>query len=245
MSNVLWSYLARPLVGWGHSRMKLTLFALFITAFAIGTAEFVVAGLLPQISADLDVDIPTAGLLITVYAMGVAIGGPLMTVATARLPRKTALLCWRAICDCQSHLRNVRDLLCNDRGALLGAFAHGAFSGIASVVAASLVPENKRASAVALVAAGVTIANVLGRSRRNSDRSGDGLARNILGDFGGRGSFDTRNSIVGASRRHGKGNGFARRSAGARTIQSLGQGFSCVSSSPSECSDSSLSSRRY
>ena len=72
--------------------MKLTLFALFITAFAIGTAEFVVAGLLPQVSTDLGVDIPTAGLLITVYEMGVAIGGPLMTVATARLPRKTALL---------------------------------------------------------------------------------------------------------------------------------------------------------
>ena len=72
--------------------MKLTLFALFIAAFAIGTAEFVVAGLLPQISVDLDVDIPTAGLLVTVYAMGVAIGGPLMTVVSARLPRKTALL---------------------------------------------------------------------------------------------------------------------------------------------------------
>jgi DHA1 family inner membrane transport protein len=143
--------------------MKLTLFALFITAFAIGTAEFVVAGLLPQVSADLEVDIPTAGLLITVYAMGVAIGGPLMTVATARLPRKTALLLLAA-------LFVSANLACAMSGTyfvmivgrLLGAFAHGAFSGIASVVAASLVTENKRASAVALVAAGVTIANVLG-----------------------------------------------------------------------------------
>ena len=143
--------------------MKLTLFALFIAAFAIGTAEFVVAGLLPQISVDLDVDIPTAGLLITVYAMGVAIGGPLMTVASARLPRKTALLLLAV-------LFVIANLTCAISGTyfvmiagrILGAFAHGAFSGIASVVAASLVPENKRASAVALVAAGVTIANVLG-----------------------------------------------------------------------------------
>ena len=143
--------------------MKLTLFALFITAFAIGTAEFVVAGLLPQVSVDLGVDIPTAGLLITVYAMGVAIGGPLMTVATARLPRKTALLLLAALFVCA----NLTCALSGTyvvmiAGRMLGAFAHGAFSGIASVVAASLVPEHKRASAVALVAAGVTIANVLG-----------------------------------------------------------------------------------
>ena len=143
--------------------MKLTLFALFITAFAIGTAEFVVAGLLPQVSADLGVDIPTAGLLITVYAMGVAIGGPVMTVATARLPRKTALLLLAALFVCANLTCAVSGTyLVMTAGRVLGAFAHGAFSGIASVVAASLVPENKRASAVALVAAGVTIANVLG-----------------------------------------------------------------------------------
>ena len=148
---------------WGNSQMKLTLFALFITAFAIGTAEFVVAGLLPQISTDLGVDIPTAGLLITVYAMGVAIGGPLMTVATARLPRKTALLLLAALFVSANLTCAVSGTyLVMIAGRLLGAFAHGAFSGIASVVAASLVPENKRASAVALVAAGVTIANVLG-----------------------------------------------------------------------------------
>ena len=143
--------------------MKFTLFALFITAFAIGTAEFVVAGLLPQISADLGVDIPTAGLLITVYAMGVAIGGPLMTVATARLSRKTALLLLAALFVSANLTCAVSGTyFFMIAGRMLGAFAHGAFSGIASVVAASLVPENKRASAVALVAAGVTIANVLG-----------------------------------------------------------------------------------
>ncbi len=143
--------------------MKLTLFALFITAFAIGTAEFVVAGLLPQVSADLEVDIPTAGLLITVYAMGVAIGGPLMTVATARLPRKSALLLLAALFVSANLTCAVSGTyLIMVAGRLLGAFAHGAFSGIATVAAASLVPENKRASAVALVAAGITIANVLG-----------------------------------------------------------------------------------
>ena len=143
--------------------MKLTLFALFITAFAIGTAEFVVAGLLPQISVDLVVDIPTAGLLITVYAMGVAIGGPLMTIATARLPRKTALLLLAGLFVSANLTCAVSGTyLLMMVGRLLGSFAHGAFSGIASVVAASLVPENKRASAVALISAGVTIANVLG-----------------------------------------------------------------------------------
>lgn len=143
--------------------IKLTLFALFITAFAIGTAEFVVAGLLPQVSDDFGVDIPTAGLLITVYAMGVGIGGPLLTVATARFPRKSALLLLTALFV----IANVTCALSGSyavmvAGRLLGAFAHGAFSGIATVAAANLVPENKRASAVALVAAGVTIANVLG-----------------------------------------------------------------------------------
>ena len=146
--------------GWD---MKLPLFALFITAFAIGTAEFVVAGLLPQVAADLAVDIPTAGLLITGYAMGVAIGGPLMTVVTARLSRKTALLALAALfvganLICASSVTYFAMIA----GRMLGAFAHGAFSGIASVAAAGLVPENKRASAVALVGAGITVANVLG-----------------------------------------------------------------------------------
>lgn len=143
--------------------MKLPLFALFITAFAIGTAEFVVSGLLPEVSSDLGVDIPTAGLLITGYAMGVAIGGPIMTLATARLSRKTALLALAT-------LFVGANLACAISGSyfamiiarIVGAFAHGAFYGIASVVAASLVPEGKRASAVALVGAGVTIANILG-----------------------------------------------------------------------------------
>ena len=143
--------------------MKLTLFALFITAFAIGTAEFVVAGLLPQVSTDLGVDIPTAGLLITVYAMGVAIGGPLMTVATSRLPRKTALLMLAGLfVFANLACANSGTYYAMMAGRLMGAFAHGAFSGIASVVAASLVSENKRASAVALISAGITIANVLG-----------------------------------------------------------------------------------
>lgn len=143
--------------------MKFPLFALFITAFAIGTAEFVVSGLLPELSADLGVDIPTAGLLITGYAMGVAVGGPIMTVATANLSRKTALLALASLfvsanLACAVSESYFAILIAR----MLGAFAHGAFYGIASVVAASLVSESKRASAVALVGAGVTIANILG-----------------------------------------------------------------------------------
>jgi MFS transporter, DHA1 family, inner membrane transport protein len=143
--------------------MKFPLFALFITAFAIGTAEFVVSGLLPELSADLGVDIPTAGLLITGYAMGVAVGGPIMTVATANLSRKTALLALASLFVSANLACAVSEsYLAILIARMLGAFAHGAFYGIASVVAASLVPESKRASAVALVGAGVTIANILG-----------------------------------------------------------------------------------
>lgn len=143
--------------------MKYPLFALFITAFAIGTAEFVVSGLLPEIAADLGVDIPTAGLLVTGYAMGVTVGGPIMTLATAKLTRKTALLVLAGLFVAANLACAVSvSYLATVMARMLGAFAHGAFYGIASVVAASLAPEGKRASAVALIGAGVTIANILG-----------------------------------------------------------------------------------
>lgn len=143
--------------------MNFPLFALFITAFAVGTAEFVVAGLLPEVASDLGVGIPAAGLLITGYAMGVAIGGPFMTMATGGLSRKTALLVLAT-------LFVAANLACAVSWSyqtmivarMVGAISHGAFYGIASVVAASLAPEGKRASAVAMVGAGVTIANILG-----------------------------------------------------------------------------------
>lgn len=143
--------------------MPLALLVLALSAFAIGTTEFVIMGLLPDVSRSLAVSIPTAGWLISGYALGVAIGAPIMAIATASLPRKRALLILMAIFI-------VGNLLCAvavDYGFLMAArvvtaLCHGAFFGIGSVVAASLVPENRKASAVALMFAGLTLANVLG-----------------------------------------------------------------------------------
>lgn len=143
--------------------MPLALLVLALSAFAIGTTEFVIMGLLPDVSRSLAVSIPTAGWLISGYALGVAIGAPIMAVATASLPRKRALLILMAIFI-------VGNLLCAvavNYGFLMAArvvtaLCHGAFFGIGSVVAASLVPENRKASAVALMFTGLTLANVLG-----------------------------------------------------------------------------------
>ena len=143
--------------------MPLSLLILALSAFAIGTTEFVIMGLLPDVAADLGVSIPGAGWLVTGYALGVAIGAPFMALATAKLPRKAALVALMGIFI-------VGNLLCavaSDYNVLMfarvvTALCHGAFFGIGSVVAAGLVPANKRASAVALMFTGLTLANVLG-----------------------------------------------------------------------------------
>jgi len=143
--------------------MPLALFALAVASFGIGTTEFVIMGLLPDLAADLGVSIPAAGLLITGYAMGVVVGGPIIAIATAKLPRKTTLV-GLAI------LFVIGNLLCAvapDYGTLMAArvftaFGHGAFFGIGSIVAADLVPRNQRARAMAMLFAGLTLANILG-----------------------------------------------------------------------------------
>jgi MFS transporter, DHA1 family, inner membrane transport protein len=143
--------------------MPLPLLALFITACAIGTTEFVVSGLLPQVSIDLGVDIPTAGLLVSGYAMGVVIGGPIMTVLTARLSRRTALLALVAIFIGANVFCALSTSFAATLAArVMSAFAHGAFFGIATVVATGLVADGRRASAIALIGAGVMTANILG-----------------------------------------------------------------------------------
>ena len=143
--------------------MPIPLLALAISAFAIGTTEFVIMGLLPEVARDLAVSIPSAGLLVSGYALGVAVGAPLLAVVTSRMPRKLALqllmgvfivgntLC--AIASSYSVLMIAR---------VVTSFAHGSFFGIGAVVAASLVPSEKRASAIALMFTGLTLANVLG-----------------------------------------------------------------------------------
>jgi DHA1 family inner membrane transport protein len=143
--------------------MRLALFSLFIAAFAIGTTEFIVAGILPNIANDLGVDIPTAGYLISGYAIGVAVGGPIVALLTGGLERRVALLVLLGIFIAG----NALCALAPSYGWLMAArlvlsVGHGTYFGIALVVAASLVPEEKHASAVALVIAGITVANILG-----------------------------------------------------------------------------------
>ena len=143
--------------------MPLSLLALAVAAFGIGTTEFVVMGLLPDVARDLGVTIPAAGLLVTGYALGVVIGAPVMAILTAALPRKGTLVGLMALFIGG----NVLCALAPSYGLLMGArivtaFCHAAFFGIGSVVAADLVPRQKRAQAIALMFAGLTIANVLG-----------------------------------------------------------------------------------
>ena len=143
--------------------MPLALLALAIGAFGIGTTEFVVMGLLPQVATDFGVTVPTAGLLVTGYALGVVAGAPLMTVLGTRVPRRRMLMALMVLFI----LGNTVTALAPTFGVMLAgrvlaSLAHGAFFGIGSVVAADLVAPQKKAGAIALMFTGLTVANVLG-----------------------------------------------------------------------------------
>ena len=145
--------------------MKLNpgLVALSVGAFGIGVTEFAPMGLLPVIATDLGVSIPTAGLLISAYALGVMLGAPLMTLTTGRVPRRTLLIALAGIFT----LGNLLAAVSTGYGMLLVArlvtsLNHGAFFGVGSIVAASLVPPERKAGAVAAMFMGLTIANVVG-----------------------------------------------------------------------------------
>jgi DHA1 family inner membrane transport protein len=145
------------------ANLPVPLIALALSAFAIGTTEFVIMGLLPQVADNLKVSIPAAGWLVSGYALGVFIGAPIMAIATQKLPHRTALMVLMGVFI----LGNGLCALAPSYGFLMAArivtaLCHGAFFGIGSVEAAALVPENKRASAVALMFTGLTLANVLG-----------------------------------------------------------------------------------
>ncbi|EJZ19648.1 MFS transporter [Rhizobium sp. Pop5] len=143
--------------------MPLALLVLALSSFAIGTTEFVIMGLLPEVAADLSVTIPEAGWLVTGYALAVAIGAPVMAISTAKLERRTALIALMAFFIAG----NLLCALASDYWVLMiarivTALCHGAFFGIGSVVAAGLVSEDRKARAVALMFTGLTLANVLG-----------------------------------------------------------------------------------
>lgn len=145
--------------------MKLNppLLALATGAFGIGVTEFAPMGLLPIIAEDLGVSIPTAGLLISAYAIGVMLGAPLMTLTTGRMRRRTLLISLAGIFT----LGNLMAALANSYEMLMAArlvtsLNHGAFFGVGSIVAMSVVPKDKSAGAVAAMFMGLTIANVVG-----------------------------------------------------------------------------------
>ncbi|KWN75894.1 MFS transporter [Burkholderia ubonensis] len=144
-------------------RAALPLLALAAGAFGIGTTEFSPMGLLPVIADGVHVSIPTAGMLISAYAIGVMAGAPLMTLLLARWPRRSALIALMSIFTIGNLLSaiapNYTTLLL---ARLVTSLNHGAFFGLGSVVAASLVPRDKQASAVATMFMGLTIANVGG-----------------------------------------------------------------------------------
>lgn len=142
---------------------RLPIFALAIAAFAIGTTEFVVMGLLPQIADDLRVSIPQAGLLVSGYALGVVVGGPVLAAMTAAQPRKRALLLLMAVFVAG----NLACALAPGYGALMAArfvaaFSHGSFFGTAALVAGHLAAPGRSTQAIALMFAGLTVANIVG-----------------------------------------------------------------------------------
>jgi DHA1 family inner membrane transport protein len=143
--------------------MPIALFALALAAFSIGTTEFVINGILPVLSADLAVSIPTAGLLVTGYAAGVAVGGPLIAVLVARFSRKPVIVTLTAVFT----LGQLLCALAPDYGLLLvarlvSAAAHGVFFGVGSVAVAHLVAPERRGAALSLFIGGITVANILG-----------------------------------------------------------------------------------
>jgi MFS transporter, DHA1 family, inner membrane transport protein len=143
--------------------MPLALLALTIGAFAIGTTEFVIVGLIPTISSDLSVTLPSAGLLVSFYALGVAVGAPVLTALTGRVPRKTLLIALMAlftIANLIAWRAPGYDTLIVAR--VLSGFAHGVFFSVGSIIATSVVSKEKAARAIATMFSGLTVAFVTG-----------------------------------------------------------------------------------
>lgn len=143
--------------------MPIALWALTLSAFAIGTTEFVIVGLIPTIAADLGVSVPSAGLLVSLYALGVAVGAPVLTALTGRVARKHLLLGLMALFT----VGNLVAWQAPGYEALMAArvltgLAHGVFFSIGSTMATGLVPKEKAASAIAMMFSGLTVALVTG-----------------------------------------------------------------------------------
>ncbi|MER6576481.1 Cmx/CmrA family chloramphenicol efflux MFS transporter [Nonomuraea sp. NPDC001023] len=145
--------------------MPLAVFILGLAIFAQGTSELMLAGLLPEMAADLGVSVPDAGLLISAFAIGMLVGAPVLAVVTMRWPRRTALLTFMAVFA----LTHVAGALTSSYGLLFatrvaGAFVYAGFWAVAASTAVGLVPPNARGKAMSIVAGGLTVATVVGLS---------------------------------------------------------------------------------
>jgi DHA1 family inner membrane transport protein len=152
---------AEPTIRSRHT--NLALLALAVGGFAIGTTEFVTMGLLPEVAAGVDIDIPTAGHIVSAYAAGVVVGAPVLATLGSRMPRKQLLL-WLmggfAIANLLSSLATSYGFLMAAR--FVSGLPHGAYFGVGSLVAASLVPAHRRTWAVSMMITGLTVANIVG-----------------------------------------------------------------------------------
>ena len=143
--------------------MPLALFALTKSAFAIGTTEFVIVGLVPTIAEQLAISLPSAGMLVSIYALGVAIGAPVLTALTGSLPRKQLLVALMVLFTAGNLLAwQAPGYMTLIVARLLTGLAHGVFFSIGSTIATSLVPKEKAASAIAIMFGGLTVALVTG-----------------------------------------------------------------------------------
>ncbi|MEU9481056.1 MFS transporter [Streptomyces sp. NPDC048191] len=143
--------------------MQLPVFALMLCVFCVGTAEIAIAGILPDVATGLGVSVPSAGLLVTGYAVGVALGGPLITLLTLRVPRKALMVGLMAVFlagNIGSYLAGNYTTLMTAR--IVASLAHGTFVAMAGLVAARMSPPDRQATAIAQVSLGFNLANILG-----------------------------------------------------------------------------------
>ncbi|PPB05723.1 MFS transporter [Brevibacillus laterosporus] len=146
-----------------RKKSTLALLALAISAFAIGTTEFISVGLLPLIADDLNISVSTSALTVTLYALGVTFGAPILTSLTSSIPRKS-LLFWIMLVFIVGNTlaATANGIVILLIARIISAFSHGVFMSIGSTIAADLVPENRRASAIAFMFSGLTVATVTG-----------------------------------------------------------------------------------
>jgi predicted MFS family arabinose efflux permease len=150
-------------MSFNHKQSLFSLLALAISAFAIGTTEFISVGLLPLIANDFEIPVTTAGLTVSLYALGVTFGAPILTSLTSSMSRKSLLL-WIMVIfiignGLSASATSISVLLA---ARVISALSHGIFMSIGSTIAADLVPENKRASAISIMFTGLTVATVTG-----------------------------------------------------------------------------------